>query len=117
MKIFGKLIIYGGLVAATLLTLLSMMLWPDYKIETGDIVAALRRDAATLELNQEQEKDFNNDLGWILNNERALYEWGDDRIEFHFAVYGIYLVSTFVLLRTVRRKNKIIKELKSTATD
>jgi len=113
MKIFGKLLVYGGFVIATFLTLLSMMLWPDYKIETDEIVAALRRDAATLELNQEQEKDFNNYLGWITNNERALHEWGNDRVEFHFALYGIYLVSTFVLLRTVRRKNKIIKELEN----
>lgn len=113
MKIFVKLLVYGGLVVATFLTLLSMMLWPDYKIETGDIVAALERNAASFELNEVQEKDFNNYMGWIMNNERALNEWGDDRVEFHFAVYGIYLLSTFVLLRTVRKKNKIIKELEN----
>ena len=115
MKIFGKLIIYGGLFAATLISVYSCVLWPDYKLDTETIIAAVEKDAATIDLSEDQLDDFNRYMGWLRWNDQALHEWGHELATLHFVLYLIYLISIFVLLRTVRKKNKIIKELESSS--
>ena len=94
---------------------MSMMIWPDYKTESEEIIAELEKGAASIELSEEQQKDFNKYMGLLRWNDKALHEWGDDRGKLHFIVYLIYLLSTIVLLRIVRKKNNIIKELENSS--
>lgn len=113
MKIFGKLLVYGGLVVATLISVYSCVVWPDYKLDTNTIIEAVEKDAATIDLSEKQLNDFNRYMGWLRLNDRALHEWGRELATLSFVLYLIYLISILVLLRTVRKKNKIIKELES----
>lgn len=115
MNIFGKLLVYGGLIAATLISVYSCVLWPNYKLDTETIIEAVERDAAKIDLNEEQLKDFKRYMGWLKWNDQALHEWGAERGGLNLWLYLIYLVSILVLLRAIRQKNKIIKELENSS--
>jgi len=107
--------VYGGLVAATLISVYSCVVWPDYKLDTNTIIEAVEKDAVTSDLNEKQLDDFNRYMSWLRLNDRALHEWGRELATLNLTLYLIYLISILVLLCNVRKKNKMLKERESSS--